>query len=185
MDPSQQPPQPPVPSEPQTPRPKKRGGCLKIAGIVVAALIVLGVIGALTSGPEDKQSTPTSSNSVPAAEETQASQPDETEPAATPTPDQPAELVVKPKEYAGTGNRIVKISKPSGEADEPVIATITHNGSSNFAVWTLNKKLDSSDGGVEIETFLGFLLQREVPPINGLLENETHSAQARGHQRTG
>lgn len=58
----------------------------------------------------------------------------------TPEPD-PEPEPTKPVSYKGSGDRIIKIKKPSGEKDEAVIVTISHNGYANFAVWSLDKKL--------------------------------------------
>ena len=123
---------------------KKRRRWPKVLGITLAVLIILGIIGAIVSPPEDENTAATQSAvDTSVVETTQQSTPTPTATAAaTPTPTaEPAEPVVKPKVYSGSGNRITKIKKPSGSADEPAIATISHNGQSNFAVWTLDKKL--------------------------------------------
>lgn len=118
---------------------KKRGGCLKIVGGVIGALILLIIIGVALSDPADEEpATTPASETVPLAEETTpAAEP--TEATATPTPKP------KSKVYSGSGDRVVKIKKPSGSADEPVIAIISHKGSSNFAVWTLDEDLEQRD----------------------------------------
>lgn len=140
--------QPPEPSAPQPKPAKKRGGCLKIAGVVVGVLIILAIIGAVLGNSGNKQppNPPVTPASV-AQQTTPAAQPTAsktTTPTPTPTETAPP---AKPKTYAyaGTGNRIIKIKKPSGVANEPVIATISHHGSSNFDVWTLNTRLKQQD----------------------------------------
>jgi len=49
---------------------------------------------------------------------------------------------VEPVSYKGTGTKIVKIEKPE---DGPVLASFTHDGGSNFAVWSLDSDLDQID----------------------------------------
>lgn len=47
--------------------------------------------------------------------------------------------------YKGSGDRIIKIRKPSGKQTEPVVAKISYSGSSNFIVYALNKQLKKTD----------------------------------------
>jgi hypothetical protein len=75
----------------------------------------------------------------------------EPEPEPEPEPAAPAADVV----YEGTGDTILQIELPAGP-DSIGIATITHNGSSNFAIWSLNEGLEQSDLLVnEIGTYRG------------------------------
>lgn len=46
--------------------------------------------------------------------------------------------------YSGTGDDVIDIRKPGG-ATKPAIATLTHNGTSNFIVWGLNSKMEETD----------------------------------------
>ena len=47
--------------------------------------------------------------------------------------------------YKGSGDKIIKIGKPSGKQTEAVVVKISYSGSSNFVVWALNKKLKQTD----------------------------------------
>jgi hypothetical protein len=49
-----------------------------------------------------------------------------------------------PKVYDGTGTQVLQIENPSGTG-EFAIVTLTHNGSSNFAVWSLDDDLSQVD----------------------------------------
>lgn len=46
--------------------------------------------------------------------------------------------------YSGSGDSVINITKPGG-LSSPAIATLTHNGSSNFIVWGLDSKLNETD----------------------------------------
>jgi len=47
--------------------------------------------------------------------------------------------------YKGSGDKIIKIGKPSGKQTEPVVVKLSYSGSSNFIVYALNKKLKKTD----------------------------------------
>lgn len=47
--------------------------------------------------------------------------------------------------YKGSGDKIVKIAKPSGKQGEAVAVSITNSGGSNFVVWALSKKLEQTE----------------------------------------
>ena len=70
-------------------------------------------------------------------------QPEPSEAAPEPEPEpevvEPAPDVV----YSGTGDTILQIELPAGP-DSIGIATMTHSGRSNFAVWSLNANLEQS-----------------------------------------
>ena len=47
--------------------------------------------------------------------------------------------------YKGSGDKIIKIAKPSGKQSEAVAVKISYSGSSNFIVYALNKKLKKTE----------------------------------------
>jgi len=114
---------------------------------IVALLIIVGI----ANGSEDTSTPEPTSVAVQPADEqeldadesdTEAAT-EEAEPAEEPEPE--PEPVAKPVVYTGSGDRIIKIKKPSGDQAEPVMVTITHSGSSNFAVWSLTKSLEQNE----------------------------------------
>ena len=125
------------PVTPQTPK-KRRG--LKIALAATGVIVLLAVVGAALGG-SDEEPTPVADTAPLVTTEPQAAEPIEdaatSEPEPTPTP-----AADQPTSYSGSGNRVVKIRKPSGDKDEPVVVSLSHNGQANFAVWTLDR--DSS-----------------------------------------
>lgn len=46
--------------------------------------------------------------------------------------------------YSGSGDEVLKITKPSG-ASQPAIITATHKGDGHFAIWSLDKNLENND----------------------------------------
>jgi len=124
---------------PQPPR-QKSGGCLKIVAIVVGTFVVLIIIGAVIGAVDHGTSTTADTSADNEAAPITTGSTDQTTPEPAPSP-----KAIKPTRYHGSGSRIVRIRKPNGEPDEPVTVTLTHHGQSNFAVWTLNKKLKQTD----------------------------------------
>lgn len=142
-------------SLPETKR-QGRGQGLAIAAIVISAiwlvlLLIGGIVGAVSGGSSDSASPSSSSQSVQPTEEASESSlpPDET-PSASPTPSESASLeptptptpTLEPIRYEGSGTKILKIKKPEPGA---ALITMTHEGSSNFAVWSLDGNLEQMD----------------------------------------
>jgi hypothetical protein len=73
-------------------------------------------------------------------ETTTTTEPKPTTTAAAPTTTSPPQ----PKVYDGVGTQVLQIETPDGPG-EPAIITLTHNGSSNFAVWSLDADLEQLD----------------------------------------
>lgn len=101
-----------------------------IVAIVVSVGLIAGVGNQVVDAVDDE---PTAVEEEPQVEE-------EPEPAPEPDVVEPAPDVV----YEGTGDSIVQIELPAGP-DSIGIATITHSGSSNFAVWSLDANLNQGD----------------------------------------
>jgi len=80
-------------------------------------------------------------------------------PTAVPTVPQPTTVPgPAPAEFSGAGDSIVNITKPGG-ANQKAIAIITHQGSSNFSVWSLDKAMEHNDLLVnEIGNYSGTVL---------------------------
>jgi len=113
---------------------------------LVAIVVSIGLISGAGSRVAD-----TGADSPAAVEEEPVVEEEVPEPEPEPEPAAPAADVV----YEGTGDTILQIELPAGP-DSIGIATITHNGSSNFAIWSLNEGLEQSDLLVnEIGTYSG------------------------------
>ena len=122
----------------ETPR---RGFAL--AGIILGAvsllvaIIVSIVAGAALTSRTSALDGGTNSGSASSSAATLAAKP-----TLTPTPTVvpvPADLVL-----TGHGDAVIKASAVDG-ADEPGVATITHDGKSNFAVWSLDANVTQLD----------------------------------------
>lgn len=102
---------------------------------LVAIIVSVGAIAGLGSRVVDEVApAPEASEEQPVAEEP--------EPELEPEPEvvEPAPDIV----YAGSGDAILQIELPAGP-DSIGVATITHSGSRNFAIWSLDEDLDQSD----------------------------------------
>lgn len=125
---------PPPPPPPPHRRKNNHTGLKVAAGIVggiVVFLIVIGAIGAALGG-----STGTGRERLTVAEPTSAAtgsqEPaadSETSAEATPTPSS-TPTVMKPRTYRGVGDKVVKVK----ETEDILLATLTHQGTSNFIV---------------------------------------------------
>lgn len=124
-------PQPPV---------QKSSGCLKIVAFLVGAFVALVIAGGVISVVNHGSSTTADTAAGDDAALISAGSTDQAEPDPAPSP-----KAIKPTRYHGSGNRVVKIRKPNGKPAEPVIVALTHHGQSNFAVWTLNRKLKQTE----------------------------------------
>lgn len=102
------------------------GGIGALTSLIVGIVLVvgIGVIGAIESEASSTQ-----------AETTEVPQEEPEEESAAPAAD-----VV----YSGTGDSILEITLPAGP-DSIGIATLTHSGSRNFAVWSLDQNLNQDD----------------------------------------
>lgn len=113
------------------------------AGLVAAAGFVLtgcaGAPSATVTVTETASPSATASITEPTGGPSSPSTPLESPSAsAEPTSAPEPELVT----YEGSGTKIIKVRKPE---DGPVLATFTHNGGSNFAVWSLDSDLEQLD----------------------------------------
>jgi hypothetical protein len=101
--------------------------------LVVAISVSLGVItgGVRQTVDEAKPSpAPTVATSTPDVQET---------PEPEPAPEIPADIV-----YSGVGDSILAIELPDGPG-QVAVATLTHDGSSNFAIFSLDDNLAQQD----------------------------------------
>jgi len=104
---------------------------------LLVAIIVSIVAGAALTSRTSALDGGTSSGSASSSAATLAAKP-----TLTPTPTVvpvPADLVL-----TGHGDAVIKASAVDG-ADEPGVATITHDGKSNFAVWSLDANVTQLD----------------------------------------
>jgi hypothetical protein len=114
-----------------------------VIAIAVSVSVIAGAAGSVQStqpvaAAAKNQSQPSdnadsSASDVPSAGAAESAAP---KPAADPTP---ADVV-----YRGTGDSVLKIANPDG-ADAAGVATITHKGSSNFAIWSLGLDMSQQD----------------------------------------
>ncbi|MEE2570689.1 hypothetical protein V1638_14985 [Pseudarthrobacter sp. J64] len=118
---------------------------------VVGGVLVLGLFGSIANGANGgSQASPLVADSPsPTAAPAVATKPAQATtapaPKPTPTPTPPAAPVIPPAvEYAGVGDSILAITKPAG-ADVAAIVTFTHQGGSNFAVWSLDSAMERND----------------------------------------
>lgn len=126
-----------------------KGVGLAWAAIIIGAawLALIGLVGVFGDTDETTDAAAQSDAVVEVIEEP-AQGPDETPPAEQTTPEPVPELEPEPEpeptpestipaqEFSGTGDKILQFN--SG----PFVATITHRGNSNFAVWAMNDQLD-------------------------------------------
>lgn len=135
---------------------QQRGQGLAVAAIVIGGawlliFLMVGVVSAVSGGNNENASPPSTSQSAsPTSESSESSSPadesssaspeptesESVEPTPTPTP------TIEPITYEGSGTKILKIKKPESGA---VLITMTHEGSSNFAVWSLDGNLEQMD----------------------------------------
>jgi hypothetical protein len=101
--------------------------------LLVAIVVSVGVI----AGP--RAPIVAASATKPGTSETQAAKPTPTDEPTPEAPAVPADIV-----YSGSGDSILPIQLPDG-AGKAVVATLTHDGSSNFAVWSLDHNLTQTD----------------------------------------
>lgn len=124
---------------PQPPVQKSSGG-LKIVAFLVGAFVALAIVGGVISVVDHGASRAGDTAADNSATLNSTGSTDQAAPDPAPSP-----KAIKPTRYHGSGDRIVRIRKPSGQPDEAIIVTIAHHGQSNFAVWTLNKKLKQTE----------------------------------------
>lgn len=136
---------------------------LAVSGIVIAALI--GCISIPIIATSGSDSTPVSNDvaAAPAKHSKVAAPPKDAQHAekavppkktgkakknstadAAPAKKPAAPAVPKPHDYSGTGDDVVKISKPDGQ-DQSAIVTLHYTGSSNFVVTSLDGSMQETD----------------------------------------
>jgi hypothetical protein len=134
----------------------KRRSVLGLSFGAVALIIAMSVSAAASGGnnpaepaAQKQDTTVTQPTNSPSPASTPSATPAPTStPTATPTPtkepEPPAPAVPANKAYKGSGDSIVKVELPDG-ADQVAVATISHKGSSNFAVWALDSNMEQQD----------------------------------------
>ncbi|MGW4408522.1 hypothetical protein ACWEJ6_31115 [Nonomuraea sp. NPDC004702] len=159
------------PPQPPPHRRKNNYTGLKVAagivGGIVVFLIVIGVIGAALGGASERgRERLTVAEHTPATAESQEPAADSETPAdATPTPS-PTPTAVKPRTYRGVGDKVIKVR----ETEDILLATLTHQGTSNFIVNPLDP------GGAEQATIVN-----EIGNYRGtILVNEENGKVLRG-----
>ncbi|MEV7971272.1 hypothetical protein AB0O34_35555 [Sphaerisporangium sp. NPDC088356] len=131
-------PYPPYGAYPPPPPRKRRRGLFWLAVIGLPFLLLVGCTAVVVSVANTAQTTPRSA--LPQAQASEEDSAASTEPAAeTPAPTPPPQP--KPKMYKGFGSKVLKI-KPT---EKPGMATITHQGASNFAVKTVTAEGEEQD----------------------------------------
>lgn len=120
--PVQEPPTAPLPKQPRWRRRKVTAG-IPTAAVLIAVGAIIGGIAGCTSTPSS------SSTTAPATAQPSTPSTTTSSEAATPTHTPPPTVT-----YTGVGAKVLKINKTTG----PMAVTITHRGSSNFAVTNLN-----------------------------------------------
>ncbi|MBB5632200.1 hypothetical protein BKA04_000423 [Cryobacterium mesophilum] len=136
---------------------RKAGRGKAVTGLVLGTLaffIAIAVSAALVGA--------VSTTRVPVAdgnEEVPVASSPSAEPSSTPTEEAPAPVTVPAdKTYQGSGDSVVSIELPDGP-DSASAATISHVGSSNFAVWALDSNMEQLDLLVnEIGNYKGTVL---------------------------
>jgi hypothetical protein len=130
-----------------------------IAGLTLGAvaLIIAMVVSSAAAGGNSTAEPAVQNSGASATQpsETPAAKSESAEPAPTPTPTPteasptekaapPAPVVPADKVYQGSGDSIVAVELPDG-ADQVSVATISHTGSHNFAVWSLDSNMEQHD----------------------------------------
>jgi hypothetical protein len=143
-------------------QPAKSGNWImrhKVISAVAALILLVGFGSALSGGGDDasptaatgkassspKPKASTTTSSSPAASTTTATAEDaaDTTTSSTTTTTTPAPPPLPANvSYKGRGNKVLKIRKPE---DGAILATFTHKGSANFAVFTLDDGNQESD----------------------------------------
>ncbi|MFZ2964885.1 MAG: DUF4190 domain-containing protein [Rhodoglobus sp.] len=101
-----------------------------VAFIVAIIVSVSFIAGGVRSTVDDTEPTPIAAPESPSAEE---------EPEPEPTVEVPADIV-----YSGTGDSILAIALPDGPG-QVAVATVTHDGSRNFAIFSLDAGMAQQD----------------------------------------
>lgn len=117
----------------------RRGRALSgvILGPVALLVAIIVSVSAISAGVNSIQNTD-------ASEDTAVSEPVEEE-AEEPEVEEPTAVVVPADAvYSGAGDSILPITLPDG-MDSAAVATISHVGSSNFAIWSLDAGMNQDD----------------------------------------
>jgi hypothetical protein len=115
------------------------GAFALIVAIIVSLVVIIGGAAGLSKASSDSATDTKPSTS---STELKAS----TTPSAAPSPEPTtpaAPAVAADTVYTGTGDSVVPVVLPDGNG--PSAATITGNGSSNFAVWSLDASMAQQD----------------------------------------
>jgi hypothetical protein len=117
---------------------------LIVAIIVSLVVIIGGAAGVSKVSSDSTASTTPSTSSTPCTSSTEPKASTTPSAAPSPKPTTPvASAVSADTVYSGTGDSVVPVVLPDG--DGPAAATITANGSSNFAVWSLDANMAQQD----------------------------------------
>lgn len=101
-----------------------------VAFVVAIVVSVSFIAGDVRSTVDDAEPAPITAPESPSAEE---------EPEPEPTVEVPADIV-----YSGTGDSILAIALPDGPG-QVAVATLTHDGSRNFAIFSLDAGMAQQD----------------------------------------
>ena len=116
-------------------------GAVALVVAVVVSLVTI-VAAANSTATSVARSTPTATQEP--VEETPEATPSEA-PSAKPTPEAPPVAAVPADAvYSGFGDSVIQVALPDGP-DSAGVGTLTHDGSSNFAVWSLDTNMAQLD----------------------------------------
>jgi hypothetical protein len=130
------PPEPPEP-EPATPKPNWFTRHKVITGLGIVAIAGIVAAGVAGGGDDETSTADETTTTAEAAETTEA--PTTTTTTAPPT----TTTAPPPVVYEGAGTQVIEIALP--DPSEAAIATLSHTGGANFAVWELDADLSQVD----------------------------------------
>lgn len=152
--PSGPPPPPPPPGGPppgETPKRRRRWPWIT-AAVLVVIIVIAGVAGG--DDDEDGDAEPAAADETTTTTERTTTSEETT---TTEAPTTTTTTVPEPVIYEGSGTQVLEIELP--DPSQAYIATISHQGSRNFAVWELDEGLEQVDLRVnEIGAYEGTVL---------------------------